>query len=345
MRMLTGVAVLLAIAAESAEVRGQSVAQYRAEPVRAVVGTPRSKPRASHIAPASLNEVVKTYCGRCHNDTQKRGNLSLVTFDASAASQMGDVAEKVIAKLRSGMMPPPGQKRPTADTLDALVQALESQLDSAAAAKPNPGGRTFQRLNRAEYTRAIRDLLGLEIDAGAYLPLDTQSENFDNIADVQVLSPTLLDAYLRAASDISWLAVGNPRATASSATYSVPRTASQSEHVEGAPFGTRGGLSVVHTFPADGAYVFRVVFFHETTGAFAGGTARGEKMEISIDGERVALLDVDRFMHAGDPNGASMLTEAVQRFGGSAPCVRGIRSAVVPNRESGPHFAAQMVAE
>jgi hypothetical protein len=225
---------------------------------------------------------------------------------------MADVAEKMVAKLRSGMMPPPGQRRPKGDSLSALMLSLESQLDSAAAAHPNPGGRTFQRLNRAEYTRAIRDLLGLEIDADAYLPLDTQSENFDNIADVQALSPTLLDAYLRAASDITWLAVGNPRATASSATYSVPRTASQSETVEGAPFGSRGGVSVVHTFPADGAYVFRVVFFHETTGGFAGQNARGEEMEISIDGERVALLGVDRFMHAGDPNGASMLTEPIR---------------------------------
>lgn len=314
MRMLAGVGILL-IVGQSAEVRSQSVAHYSAAPPRAAsdISRPsRPAPKAARVAPASLNEVVKTYCQRCHNETQKRGNLSLATFDASAAPRMADVAEKMVAKLRSGMMPPPGQKRPTADTLNALVQSLESQLDSAAAAKPNPGGRTFQRLNRAEYTRAIRDLLGLEIDAGAYLPLDTQSENFDNIADVQVLSPTLLDAYLRAASDISWLAVGNPRATASAATYSVPRTASQVDRVEGAPFGTRGGLSVVHTFPADGAYVFRVIFFHETTGAFAGGNARGEKMEISIDGERVALLDVDRFMHAGDPNGASMLTETVQ---------------------------------
>ncbi|MGH7713858.1 MAG: DUF1587 domain-containing protein, partial [Gemmatimonadaceae bacterium] len=223
-------------------------------------------PRASHVGPrssplatrTSLNDVVKTYCTRCHNDEQKRGNLSLEKFDATAAPSMADVAEKMVAKLRSGMMPPPGQRRPKGDTLNTLLVSLESQLDSAAAAHPNPGHRTFQRLNRAEYTRAIRDLLGLEIDAGAYLPLDTQSENFDNIADVQVLSPTLLDAYLRAASDISWLAVGDPRATASSATYSVPRTASQSEHVEGAPFGTRGGLSVIHTFPADGSYVFKV---------------------------------------------------------------------------------------
>ena len=136
---------------------------------------------------------------------------------------------------------------------------METQLDASAAAKPNPGGRSFQRLNRAEYTAAIRDLLSLDIDAGVYLPPDTKSENFDNIADVQTLSPTLLDAYLRAASEISWLAVGNPKATPSSATYTVPRTASQTEHVEGAPFGTRGGTSVVHIFPADGQYLFKVL--------------------------------------------------------------------------------------
>jgi hypothetical protein len=264
------------------------------------------------IPPDALNEVVKRYCQRCHNDAQRRGNLTLAQFDVVAAPRSADVAEKVIAKLRSGMMPPPGSTRPSTDTLDALVATLETQLDSVAAADPNPGRRTFQRLNRAEYTAAIRDLLSLDVDAGAYLPLDTKSDNFDNIADVQVLSPTLLDAYLRAASDISWLAVGNPKATASSATYTVPRTASQTEHVEGAPFGTRGGVSVVHTFPADGAYAFKVFFYHETTGAFAGGNARSEQIEISIDGERAALLDIDRFMTASDPNGVSMATEPVR---------------------------------
>jgi len=300
--------VPLGLQGQRPEAKGQShysvaVASARAE---------HSKPGSSRLPAAALNEVVKTYCTRCHNSEQKRGNLSLEEFDAAAAPRMADVAEKMVAKLRSGMMPPPGQRRPKGDTLSALTVSLESQLDSAAAAHPNPGGRTFQRLNRAEYKRAVRELFGLEIDVDAYLPQDTQSENFDNIADVQALSPTLLDAYLRAASDIVWLAVGNPKATASSATYSIPRTASQMETVEGAPFGTRGGLSVVHTFPADGAYVFRVVFFHETTGAFAGTNARGEQMEISIDGERVALLGVDRFMHAGDPNGASMLTDAIR---------------------------------
>jgi hypothetical protein len=309
MKVVAGLALTLLLPldllGQRSQVRSQSVPHsYHVTP-------PRLAPSASRLPRVALNEVVKTYCSRCHNDETKRGNLSLATFDAGAAPRMGDVAEKMIAKLRSGMMPPPGQRRPKGDTLETLTVSLESQLDSAAAANPNPGHRTFQRLNRAEYTRTVRDLLGLEIDASQFLPLDTQSENFDNIADVQTLSPTLLDAYLRAASEISFLAIGNPRATASSAMYSVPRTASQSERVEGAPYGTRGGLSVIHTFPADGDYVFRTIYFHETTGAFAGGNARGEQMEISIDGERVALLDIDRFMHAGDPNGASMMTEPI----------------------------------
>jgi hypothetical protein len=271
-------------------------------------------PHRSAVPTAALTAVVQRYCVVCHNEQARTGNLSLRTFDvetAATARETAEIAEKVVAKLRSAMMPPPGVPRPAADTVRALIDALETRLDAAAAANPNPGSRSFQRLNRAEYAAAIRDLLSLEVDAALYLPLDTKSDNFDNIADVQMLSPTLLDAYLRAASEISWLAVGNPKATSSQATFTVPRTASQTAHVEGAPFGTRGGLSVVHTFPADGSYVFTVSFYHETTGAFAGGNARGERLEISIDGKPVVVLDIDRFMHAGDPNGASMNTEPV----------------------------------
>jgi len=269
------------------------------------------------VAPAELNGVVKQYCGRCHSATAKRGNLSLAEFDVAAAPMNADIAEKVVAKLRAGMMPPPGSSRPAPDTLAALVRTLEYQLDSAAVASPNPGHRTFQRLNRAEYRAAVRELLALDVDAGTYLPLDTKSDNFDNIADVQGLSPTLLDSYLRAASDISWLAVGNPAATPASHTYTVPKTASQVEHVEGAPFGTRGGNSVIHVFPADGEYQFGLNFFHETTGAFAGGLARGEEIEVSIDGERVALLNIDRFMHASDPNGVSMASDTIHVTAGA----------------------------
>jgi hypothetical protein len=259
-----------------------------------------------------LNAVVKQYCQGCHSDRLKRGNLTLASFDVARPHENADVAEKMIGKLRTGMMPPPGSRRPSADTVAALVEALESQLDSVAATHPDPGYRTFQRLNRPEYEAAVRDLLTLKVDATAYLPPDTKSENFDNIADAQTLSPMLLEGYLRAASDISWLAVGNPRATSAAATLTVARTASQVEHVEGAPYGTRGGVSEVHVFPADGLYAFTLNFFHETTGAYAGGLVRGEAVEVSVDGERVALVYLDRHMNASDPNGVSMATEPVK---------------------------------
>ena len=269
-------------------------------------------PPVSWMAPVELNAVVKQYCQKCHNPTMRRGNLSLTDFDVGAPDAKADVAEKVVAKLRSGMMPPVGSARPSVDTLDALVTSLERQLDASAFAHPNPGRRTFQRLNRAEYRLAIADLLKLEVDATAYLPPDTKSDNFDNIADVQALSPTLLSAYLRAASDLSRLAIGNAAASAASHTFTMPKMASQVDHVDGTPFGTRGGMAVTHTFPADGEYRFDVNFFHETTGAFAGGLARGEQIELSVDGERVALLGIDRFMHASDPNGVAMGSERVR---------------------------------
>ena len=279
-------------------------------PGRSAARTPPARARPA-LSATDLNFVVRRYCEKCHNADDLRGNLSLADFDAGRASMHADVAEKMVAKLRSGMMPPVGASRPSVDTVDALVAALERQLDSAALAHPNAGSRTFQRLNRAEYRTSVKEVLGLDIEAGVYLPSDTKSDNFDNIADVQSLSPTLLDGYLRAASDISWLAIGNRNATAAAHTYTVPKMASQVEHVDGAPFGTRGGISVVHLFPADGDYRFDVNFFHETTGAFAGGLARGERIEISIDGERAALLGIDRFMHASDPNGVAMATDTV----------------------------------
>ena len=275
----------------------------------AVFREPTASPEA--IGPEELTAVVRRTCGTCHNDQLLTGGLSLTSFDVVAAAGEPEVAEKVIRKLRAGLMPPPGMPRPGGDTLVALAQELETIVDRAAALAPNPGDRPFQRLNRAEYEASVKDLLGLEIDAGAYLPLDTKSANFDNIADVQTLSPTLLTSYLNAASEISRLAVGDPAATAIEATYTVPRTASQTAHVDGAPYGTRGGVSVTHNFPADGMYSFRVSFYHETTGAFVGGTARDEQLDISVDGERVALLGVDRFMTSSDPNQTTQFTDPV----------------------------------
>jgi len=256
--------------------------------------------------------LIDEYCVRCHNERRLRGNLSLEDFDASSPHERAAITEKMIVKLRAGMMPPPGASRPAGDSLTSLVERLEARIDEAAARAPDPGGRTFQRLNRAEYERSIADLLGLEIDAGEYLPLDTKSENFDNIADVQMLSPTLLDAYLSAAAEISRLAVGDVDAAPRDRTYSVSGYSSQIDRVAGAPFGTRGGTSVVHNFPADGDYVFTIVFQHTTTGAgFAGNFARDEQVEISIDGESVALIDVDTWLSYSDPWLISMRTDPI----------------------------------
>lgn len=263
------------------------------------------------VSDEALTLVVQRLCMTCHNDQLLTGNLSLAGFDVADPTERAETAEKMITKLRLGMMPPPGIPRPAGDTMVALVETLERKLDQAAAALPDPGSRSFQRLNQPEYERAIQDLLGLEVDASAFLPLDTKSHNFDNIADVQVLSATLLDSYLRAASVVSRLAVGDAAASPSEETYTVARTASQTQRVEGAPFGSRGGISLIHNFPADGEYVFNASFYHETTGAFVGGAARGERLEISIDGEPVAVLEIDRWMHSADPNGVAMRTDPI----------------------------------
>jgi len=268
---------------------------------------------------AAGQAIIEETCQGCHNDRARYGNMSLESFEVAQADENSELAEKVIRKLRAGMMPPAGIQRPDESALASLATLLETRIDEASAASRNPGRRTFQRLNRAEYERSVRDLLGLDIDAGEYLPLDTKSANFDKIADAQPLSATLMNGYLRAASTVSRLAVGDPNATPSETTYQVTRWVSQTDHVEGAPYGTRGGLSVAHTFPTDGEYVFRVSFHHETTGALFGNapgtlhtTESPEQVEISVDGERAALLDIPRWMHVSDPDGVNIWTDPIR---------------------------------
>jgi len=235
--------------AGSAALFPDALARSRAVAPGLPAGAPNTRIVNQPIKPApevsneALTAVVRRVCGMCHSDELLTGNLSLEKFDVAKAVQMPETTEKMIAKLRAGMMPPPGIPRPEGDTMRVLVETLERLVDQAAALRPEPGSRTFQRLNRAEYERSIRDLVTLEVNAGSWLPLDTKSANFDNIADVQMPSATLLDAYLDAASEISRLAVGDPHASVSSSTYKIPRLASQWERVDGAPIGTRGGVS------------------------------------------------------------------------------------------------------
>jgi hypothetical protein len=261
----------------------------------------------SEISNDALNGVIHNTCGACHNDGLRVGEMSLDSFTVENAATHPQLAEKMIVKLRAGMMPPPGEDRPGGDTLLALVSTLETILDKAAAENPNPGVRTFQRLNRTEYERSIKDLLTLDVDASKWLPLDTKSANFDNIADVQVPSATLLDSYLDAASEIARLTVGDSKVAITSTTYKLGRLADQNGHNEGTPVGTRGGLAVNHIFPTDGEYQFAVSLHAIPTGQLFGSTAPfDEQIEIAVDGQRVATIAVDRGMSQSDPNGMEL---------------------------------------
>jgi cytochrome c551/c552 len=274
---------------------GAALASAVALSAQTRVDTPR--PAASHAVapPASDSEaaLIKQYCVTCHNDRTKTGGLSLAAYDPAAAPGHAELSEKIIRKLRVGMMPPAGARRPAPEVLTGLAEALEARMDRAIPTGGRPGWRPFQRLNRAEYRRAIKDLLGIDVDVNAFLPADTISEGFDNIAEAQTFSPTLLSGYLRAASRITALALGDLEAAAAESNYKVPKTASQLSRVEGAPLGTRGGLSVVHIFPADGEYVFRMDLHANACGVLFGGPTTGEKLEVAVDGERVAIFDIN----------------------------------------------------
>lgn len=257
------------------------------------------------------NDVVAEYCTRCHSERMRRGDLVLEGFDVANAPQNAEIVEKMIRKLRAGMMPPSGARRPDPEVLLEVATDLENTVDKAAERNPNPGIRTFQRLNRAEYHNTIKELFGIGVDVSAFLPLDTKSANFDNIADVQTPSATLMEGYLRAAEHVSRTVLGDPDAEIQSTVYRLPRIQSQKDRVEGAPFGTRGGLSRVHNFPADGKYVFHVMPYNAVEGEVFGRTFGTEQIEISIEGERIALLTVDRWMMESEPSGLNIRTDSI----------------------------------
>jgi mono/diheme cytochrome c family protein len=278
---------------------------------RPIDQAPASPAASVHTQSSAQTDLVKQYCAGCHSERGKAGGLSLASFDVARAAEQPPTAEKMIRKLRAGMMPPPGARRPAGDALAALADALETHVDNAAKLNPNPGWRPFQRLNRAEYRHTVRDLLDVDVDATAFLPPDTISSGFDNVADVQAFSPSLMEGYLRAASRVTALAIGDAAAEASEARYRVPKTASQLQRVDGAPFGTRGGLSEVHIFPADGDYVFRMELHGNACGFLFGGPAGGEQLELSINGVRKTLIEIDPRM--GDvTTGLSLKTPPIR---------------------------------
>ena len=210
----------------------------------------------------------------------------LENADVAHVANNVDMWEKVVRKLRAGVMPPQGARRPDDATMHALIASLESSLDQAAEARPNPGRPLLHRLNRAEYKNAIRDLLALDVDVATLLPPDDSAYGFDNISDVLGVSPSLQERYLTAAGKISRLAVGDRSMRPGSDTYRVPQDLSQNQHIEGLPLGTVGGLQVRHTFPLDAEYEFRTQLYR-TNLNIVRGLQYPSEFEISIDGRQV----------------------------------------------------------
>ena len=262
-----------------------------ASAVRAVPQTAR--PQNSGSAPAGLTApeykaVITQYCVTCHNETLKTGGLTLEKMDFADLGTGAEVWEKVSRKLRSGMMPPQGKPKPDDATRNNLASWLETNLDRAAAAAPNPGRPLLHRLNRAEYANAIRDLLALDVDATTLLPPDDSGYGFDNNADTLGVSPVLLERYLSAAGKISSLATGDPDIGTAGQTIRIRQDASQDRHVEGLPLGTVGGALAKLNLPLDGEYSIAVKYFRTNLGAMRG-LEYPHQLEITVDGERVHL--------------------------------------------------------
>jgi mono/diheme cytochrome c family protein len=270
-------------------------------PVPASARPQTSTPAAAAATTDAHRALLKQYCVTCHNARLKTANLVLEDLDLSNLSAHAETAEKVVRKVRAGIMPPTGMRRPDATTMESFLSWMETELDRHQEIHlPAPG---LHRLNRTEYGNAIRDLLALEVDATKFLPADDSTRGFDNIAGALTMSPALMEAYLSAAGKISRLALGNVTAP-SQAVFDVPADTAQNHHIEGLPFGTRGGILIKHHFPADGEYSFNVKGVTGYFQAVLGGIS-GEQLEVTIDGERVKLFDWDKEIANTTGNGRS----------------------------------------
>jgi mono/diheme cytochrome c family protein len=250
----------------------------------------RQQPAVSR-PPAEYRAVLDKYCVTCHNERTKTAGLMLDKTDLSNVPGGADVWEKVVRKVRVGMMPPQGAPRPDQETAHALVSFLTTELDRAAMAKPNPGRGLIHRLNRVEYANAIRDLFSLDIDTSSMLPPDDAAYGFDNIADALGVSPVLLERYLTAADKITSLAVGDPETQTAGQTFRIRQDASQDTHIEGLPIGTVGGILANTTLPLDGEYAFSIRLFRTNLGVVRG-LEYDHQLEFTVDGERVHLSKV-----------------------------------------------------
>ena len=257
-------------------------------------------PQAAPIRPVSQSaagapdqDLLKRYCITCHNNRLKTAGLTLEAIDQAHVATDAATWEKVLKKMRAGAMPPIGRPRPDAAGYARFASWLEGELDGAAKASPNPGRpATFHRLNRLEYQNAVRDILGLDVDASGMLPGDDAAFGFDNIGDMLTVSPDLLDRYLTAANKISRLAVGDTSTQLGSAMYPVSQYLLQTDRMsDDLPFSSRGGAAIRHYFPADGEYAFKIRFAGLSPITASSFRERmPQTVDVRIDGERVAQL-------------------------------------------------------
>jgi hypothetical protein len=254
------------------------------------MGAGGERPAAQSASPPPSESVLlKQYCITCHNQRVKTAELALDTMDPANVAANAEKWEKVVRKIRTGMMPPAGARRPERAVLDEFASELEARLDRAAIPGANLGTPALHRLNRTEYANVIRDLLALDVDVEALLPADGSSEGFDNIADALAVSPSLIQGYVSAAMKISRQAVGDPTLSPFQVTYNAPSGLSHDRHIDGLPLGTRGGMLIRHTFPLDAEYELTVA------GAGPGGGIGAALVDVTLDGERIGGPNARKF--------------------------------------------------
>ena len=277
-------------------------------------GTQAPSPVPSHPPPPSSHRaVLDTFCVSCHNARLRTAALQLDTADVAHPERNTAVWEKVLHKLRARDMPPPGLPHPDNDTYDSLANYLETALDAAAKARPNPGRPAAYRLSRFQYANAVRDLIALEVDAASLLPADDSGYGFDHIGDVLTVSPLLLEKYLSAAATISRLAVGDPSLAPTSTEFHVPPATVQAERESrDLPIGSRGGVAVRHHFPLDAEYVIKVRLQRGKDATTILGTSEPREIDIRLDGRRLKLFSVGGPRRAEGGNAQGELDDGLE---------------------------------
>src|SRR5207249_5053133 len=257
------------------------------------LASPSVPAAAQHPQTSSPRAVLNTYCVTCHNQRLRTADLMLDKAEVDHPAENPAIWEKVLRKLRAREMPPPERPRPDDATYESVVAYLETALDQAAEAKPNPRRPSAYRLNRSQYANAMRDLIALDIDSAFLLPADDSGYGFDNIGDVLTVSPVLLERYLSAAGKISRSAVGDPSLSPTSTEYEIPPATVQSEREsDDLPIGSRGGIAVRHHFPLDAEYVIQVRLQRGKDATTILGISGRRQLDIRLDGARIKLFTV-----------------------------------------------------